>query len=103
MRVICHYEGISVILMDNNEIINEIKTNIDSGNLIIGFNNVERAVKKDAVKKIIIASNIPKDKEDTLKNLAVLNSCEVFKISTNNEDLGAICKKQYNIVVVGLV
>ena len=70
--------------------------------IIIGSNKVLKELRKGNVKKIYLASNIPKDKESELKHLSNISKTEIHKSELNSKYLGPLVKKMFNVLVIGI-
>ncbi len=88
----------------DDKIINEIRSRLGTDKIVIGTNKVERLLMESKLSQVIVSSNIPEFTKKKLENLCKLNEkCSFNQISLRNDDLGAVCKKQFNISVIGLI
>ena len=80
----------------------EIQKLLEEGKLIIGLRETEKAIRKGEIKKVLLASNA---REDVKKRYSVYEKrglIEIEQLGFDNEELGIICKKPFNISVIGI-
>jgi len=80
----------------------DLKEALKVKKVVIGSNSVIRAIKSGSVKTVICASNLP---ESNLNNLGYYNkigNVSIEKFEGNSKQLGEICGKPFNILLVGL-
>ena len=80
----------------------EIKKAVEQKKIIIGTERSLKGLRQKTVKKVFISSNCPANIADDIKHLAKLASVEIVELNYPNDELGVICKKQFNISVVAL-
>ena len=83
--------------------IKEIKDYLGKPELIIGYNAVLRHLKHNELEKIFTASNIPPEKLEELEYYAKFNNTPIEKLSIPNDELGAVCRKQFFISVIAIL
>lgn len=67
---------------------------IDTGKVLLGSRQVERALKKKRVKLIIISSNLKMNFKNELEKYSKV---PVFQFNGNNHELGSACGKPFPI------
>ncbi len=80
----------------------DIKEALKAKKVVMGSNSVIRSVKTGLVKTVIHASNLP---ENSLKDLDYYNKVggvSVQKFEGTSKQLGEICGKPFNILLVEL-
>ena len=80
----------------------DIKKAMKAGSIIIGSNNVIRGLKTGEIKSVIYPSNC---KEEMLKDLSYYSEhfgIETQKFEGNSRQLGEICAKPFNIMLIGI-
>ena len=70
---------------------------------IIGLDLTLKKLHSGKIKEIVIASNCPEDIEDKVNSAAKLYKIPIDKIDEDNQRLGVLCKKTFNVSVVGIL
>jgi large subunit ribosomal protein L30e len=84
------------------ESIKEIKKLIKTDKLVIGTEEVVKALKAGSIEKIYLCSNCPDSIKERIGHYAALTSIQVATIDMPNDELGIICKKMFSISVLGI-
>ncbi len=80
----------------------EIKSAMEENKLIFGSKKTIKSIKLNKVKLVIISSNCPKSiKEDIVHNAKIAN-IDVREFEGKGVDLGAVCKKPFQVSTLGL-
>ncbi len=74
---------------------------LKSEKIIFGEERILKLLKLGKVKVVFLASNVKKDVENEVDNLAKLSKVEVVKLTIPNNEVGVICKKPFSISVLG--
>jgi len=82
--------------------IDEIKKQLKSKVLIIGADRVLKALKKNELVKIFLASNASAELVNDIDYYSSLSRVEVEKLDIPNDELGVVCKKPFSIAVIGM-
>ncbi len=85
------------------EAIDEIKKHLKKKDLIIGSKQVIKNLKLDKIKKVFLASNPPAEVEEDINYYAKLTNTPVIKLDIPNNELGAVCRKQYSIAALAIL
>ena len=80
----------------------EIKNAAKEKKLIIGSNTVLKGIKKGAVKYVICTNNCSEDLMNDLNYYNKSFGIEIKKFSGNSRQLGEICGKPFNIMLLGI-
>lgn len=80
----------------------EIKEALKAKKVIIGSNSVLRGLRVGGLKSVILASNCPQDKIMDLERYSKLSGTQVNKFEGNSLQLGEICGKPFNVLLVGV-
>lgn len=80
----------------------EIKKLLGTENLLIGEERTMKALRSGELKKVFLASNAKDSLKSDVEHYAKLSEFEVVNLKINNEDLGVLCKKPFNVQVLGL-
>ncbi len=80
----------------------EIKEALKSKKIVIGSNSVFRNLIGGSLKSVIHASNCPQDKLVDLERYSKLSGTQLDKFGGNSLQLGEICGKPFNVLLVGL-
>lgn len=81
----------------------EIKKLLNSDKLIIGADETMKALKKNKLKKIMIASNANPKFVSDVEYYKNMSDVEVEMLNLTNEEIGAICRKPFLISVLGVL
>ena len=79
--------------------IDNLRKALKEGKLKTGLEETNKLLKKDKVKEVFVASNCPENWENTLKKYCEITKCKFSKLKENSNEVGAICKKPFSIVV----
>ncbi len=79
--------------VDIKKIIKEKKVNI-------GTEKTLKLIKNKKIKNIVISSNCPSNVKRDLKYYAKAYDLQIYEVKENNEELGALFKKPFNISVL---
>ncbi len=80
----------------------EIKEALKAKKLVMGSNSVIRGVKTGHIKTVVHASNFPENSMADLKHYKQLGGITLEKFDGTSKQLGELCGKPFNILVVGL-
>lgn len=81
---------------------NEIVDNVKTDKLLIGAKQSIKALRKEALSKVFVASNCPRPLVEDLNHYASLDGIPVEKLNIACDELGTLCKKPFMVSVVGL-
>jgi len=82
--------------------ISDIKKLIKEDKLLLGTETTMKALKSGELSKIFKTSNCPDDLNKDLENYSNMNNVELVQLEISNDELGVICKKPFNISIIGL-
>lgn len=80
----------------------EIKEAMKAKKIVIGSNSVLRGLRVGGLKSVILASNCPQAKLVDLERYSKISGAELNKFAGNSIQLGEICGKPFNVLLVGL-
>jgi large subunit ribosomal protein L30e len=80
----------------------EIKDAMKEKRLLLGSNTVFKNIKKEAVKYVIYSNNCSEEVMGTLEYYGKNFGVELKKFSGNSRQLGEICGKPFNIMLLGI-
>ncbi len=80
----------------------EIKDAMKEKKLLIGSNTVFKNIKKDAIRYVIYSSNCSDEVMGNLDYYSKNFGVEMKKFSGNSRQLGEICGKPFNIMLLGI-
>ncbi len=78
-----------------------IKKLLETSKMSIGRDLVLKGLKNGKIKKVYMAKNTDADTKKDLEHYAKLGGIELIKLPLANDELGVICKKPFNISVLG--
>ena len=87
----------------DNSITSKIKSLLDSNRLIYGSSEVAKSIKNNKLEAVIIASNLPDIDKEQFKHYCDIAGIDLFEIEEDNEQLALLCKKPFNISVLGII
>lgn len=76
---------------------------IQANRVIKGSKEVLNALRSGTLEKIYVSKNCSKDLLDDLKHYSKLADVSLVKTKISSSELGTLCKKQYNIQVLGVI
>ncbi|MBN2459061.1 ribosomal L7Ae/L30e/S12e/Gadd45 family protein [Candidatus Woesearchaeota archaeon] len=82
--------------------VDEIKKMLKSGSLVIGAESTVKALRKNELVKVFLASNAPEGLVNDIGHYAAIAKVEVERLEIPNDDLGVVCKKPFLIACIGL-
>lgn len=77
--------------------------NLEKTKKVIGLNTVLKKLHSGELKEVMIASNCSKEIEDKLNSLSKVYDIPINKVKEDSQKLGIMCKKTYNISVIGIL
>jgi len=80
----------------------EIKKHISDKKLVIGTKSIIKNLKLGKLEKVFITSNCAENVKNDISYYGSMSGCKLEQLKIPNEELGAICKKQFSISVAGL-
>ena len=84
-------------------IIAEVKRLIKEEKLIIGTDRTVKGLEKNTILKVFLASNCPEETVDKINHYSGINGIEVVTVPLKNSELSDVCKKSFNISVLGQI
>lgn len=81
----------------------EIRKNLTAKKIIIGTDETLKNIRKGLVTKVYIASNCSDEVIKDLKRYSKISGFEILDTKLPNDELGAICKKPFNIAMLGVL
>lgn len=81
----------------------EIKKNLNTKNIYVGTEETMRALRNGKLAKVFIASNCSDESKADLMHYTQLSKVELVELKIPNDELAVVCKRPYNISVIGLV
>ena len=82
--------------------IQELKKEITSSKIVIGFKESLKDLKKGELVKVYLSSNCPADMKEDVSRYAALMNINVQDLEMDNEEFGVFCKKHFFISVLGV-
>ena len=80
----------------------EIKEAIKEKKIVIGSRTVMKGVKRGIISNIIYASNCPDGTKKDLEHYSNAEFVAIRKFDGNSMQLGEICGKPFNVLLVGI-
>ena len=78
----------------------DIKKAIQAKKITIGKETTIKILKKGEAGKVIMTSNC--SDKDEIRTLCKIGNIELVETSMTNEELSTLCKKPFNISIVGI-
>ncbi|MAE13270.1 hypothetical protein CMO92_01785 [Candidatus Woesearchaeota archaeon] len=81
----------------------EIKKLIGSDKLLLGKEEVMKALRASKLLKIFIAKNCDETLKADLDHYISLSDTELIHLEITNDELGTLCKKPFCVAILGLL
>jgi ribosomal protein L30E len=81
----------------------EIRKHLTTKKLVIGTDETLKNIRKGLITKVYAASNCSADVKKDLGRYAKISGFEVLDTKLPNDELGAVCKKPFNIALLGVM
>jgi ribosomal protein L30E len=81
----------------------EIRKNLTTKKLIIGTDETLKNIRKGLIHKVYTASNCSGDILKDLNRYSKMSGFEILDTKLPNDELGAVCKKPFNIALLGVL
>ena len=78
--------------------VEDIRKGLERKKIILGTDRVIKNLKLGKIVKVYLSSNCPDDVKEEVKRYKV----EVVELKQPNDELGALCKKQFSVSVLGV-
>jgi len=85
------------------EDVKELKLRIQDKKVLLGTEQVSKALKMGKVSKIYFARNCEAQARESLEHYASLENVPVLELEFSNEELGVFCKKNFFVSVLGII
>ncbi|MBR9676673.1 50S ribosomal protein L30 [Candidatus Woesearchaeota archaeon] len=83
--------------------IEEIKKNLKTKKLVIGTDSTIKNLRLSKLSKVFLSRNAPKNVISEIEAAAKLTNTSVEQLNVDSDELGAVCKKSFNISILGLL
>jgi len=84
-----------------NTIYEELKLRDREGKVVFGADQTLKNIKKGNIKRVVLASNCPKELEEKINYYSKIQGFEVIKSEFDREELGKVLGKAFLVAVVG--
>ncbi len=81
----------------------ELQVAINTGKVVIGFEETKKAVLAGTPKMVILAANAPKWARDDIEYYAKLAGIPIFVFPGSSIELGAAAKRPHRIMAVAVI
>lgn len=81
----------------------DIKEALKNDKLLIGTKRTVKALRKNEIATIFVASNCPDILEEDINHFASFDGVPVEKLTINCDELGVLCKKPFFVSVVSVL
>ncbi|MBN1175618.1 ribosomal L7Ae/L30e/S12e/Gadd45 family protein [Candidatus Woesearchaeota archaeon] len=81
----------------------DIKDALKANKLIVGTKRTVKALRKDELAQVFLASNCPEVLEEDVTHFSSFDSVPVEKLTITCDELGVLCKKPFLVSVVGIL
>lgn len=82
--------------------VTEIKKLFEQGKVVLGEERTMKLVKSGAVKKVFTSKNCKADVCQDVKRFASLTGLEVVELPLSSDEVGALCRKQFGVSILGV-
>ena len=88
--------------MAKNDSIAEIKKYLEEKKLVLGQEEVVKALRNKKLAKVYLASNCPDITKKQMERYGQLANVPIEAVEKSNEELGILCKKPFFVSVLGV-
>ena len=81
----------------------EIRKNLTTKKLVIGTDETLKNIRKGLIIRVYVASNCSEEAMKDLNKYSKMSGFEIFDTKLPNDELGAVCKKPFNIALLGVL
>jgi large subunit ribosomal protein L30e len=85
------------------DISKELQVAMNTGKVVIGFEETKKAILAGTPKMVILAANAPKWARDDIEYYAKLAGIPVFKFPGSSIELGAAAKRPHRIMALAVI
>ncbi len=82
--------------------ITEIRKLFKEDKLIYGKDTTVKGLKRGEIAKVFLSSNCSKETSDDIKHYGAISEVEIVDLDIPNDELKDVCKKPFNIQVLGV-
>jgi large subunit ribosomal protein L30e len=75
----------------------ELRLALSTGRVQLGSNTAERELRRGRARAVILSSNIPEERANTMKSYGNLADIPVLQHNKDSMDLGILCGKPYPV------
>ncbi len=79
-----------------------IQEKVRLNQVILGYNEVIKAIKLKNPELIVIANNVPKEKKESIEHNAKIAKINVKEFDSDSVNLGLICGKPFPVSVLAI-
>lgn len=79
---------------------NELRDVLKQKDVIFGTNETIAGLKNGKVKKVLVASNCPKEVKDSLEHYAKIAGASVVQLDVPDKEIGLLSKKPFGVSVL---
>ncbi len=79
-----------------------IQEKVKLNHVILGYNNVVKAVKSKNLELIVISNNIPKERREIIEHNAKVAKVSVKNFDNDSVNLGLICGKPFTVSILAI-
>lgn len=80
-----------------------IRMAVDTGEVLLGKNEVQRSLHNGTSKLVVLARNIPVDLKISIEKKARLAGIAYYEFEGSSSDLGSLCGKPYPISAMSII
>lgn len=80
----------------------QLRKLIEEKKVIIGTTNAIKALKKDQLKRLVLASNASQTTKDQVSRYSQQTGVPLDELAVPNDELGVMCKKPFSIALLGI-
>jgi len=80
----------------------ELKDALKEKKVTIGTERTIKNLKMNRLKKVYISSNCKKEVKEDIEHYCKIYNIPLIALKENNEELGILCKKPFNISVLSI-
>ncbi|MDP6294227.1 MAG: ribosomal L7Ae/L30e/S12e/Gadd45 family protein [Candidatus Woesearchaeota archaeon] len=81
----------------------DIRKLVEADKVIIGSDRVLKGMAKETLKEVLVTRNIAQLIKQKVEHYAKLHDIKITELEQNSEELGVLCKKPFNISIIGVI
>ncbi|MAF34883.1 hypothetical protein CMO91_03490 [Candidatus Woesearchaeota archaeon] len=81
----------------------DIRKLVEADKTVIGSDRVLKGMAKETIKEVLLSKNLALHTRQKVEHYAKLHDIKITELEQNSEELGVLCKKPFNISIIGVI